>query len=90
MYDNATLEDGFWVLRHKISGCFAEEYNFAIGNAPNSNDNMMLIVFCDHSRHDAEISAERHFSTWEKDWDLVRVKFCITEEPKDFSEVDIL
>jgi len=80
-FSNGELPGTYFVLRHKQNGKLLTEYNFELSGAPNSNDNMMLVVFDEGSNnwHDALISAARHFGewrtdNWQKDWELVKVE----------------
>lgn len=72
----------YWVFSSKTGKDYAEAYNFNIQNAPNGNDNWMLVCFSDGSLHDAEISADRHWypDNWRDDWDLIEVEVMPIDE----------
>lgn len=73
--DNDSIDTIFWVLKSKKSGRLISDYNFELPGAPNSNDNTLLVCFNDGPRHDAEISASRHFGNdWDKQYDLIAVR----------------
>jgi len=79
----ANVSDRFFCLRSKETGMLVCGFNFETDNAPNSNDNSLLICFDDQDEDDAHISADRHFRhypNWEEEFDLVEVKIELVKK----------